>query len=111
MSHVYWFTGLSGSGKTTIGKLFYKELTDMNCSVAFLDGDEMRWVFGNDLGYTLEERKKSAMRNARLCKLLSDQGLDIVCCTISMFDSVRDWNKKHIPGYVEIYVKASMCFR
>ena len=107
MSHVYWFTGLSGSGKTTIGKLFYKELTDMNCSVAFLDGDEMRWVFGNDLGYTLEERKKSAMRNARLCKLLSDQGLDIVCCTISMFDSVRDWNKKHIPGYVSLSTKST----
>ena len=76
--------------------------------MVFLDGDQLRQVFGDDLGYTPEQRLKSVMRNARLCKLLFDQGLDVVCCTISMFDSVRDWNRTHIPGYCEIYVKASM---
>ena len=48
------------------------------------------------------------MRNAHLCKLLSDQGIDVVCCTISMFDSVRAWNRENISGYLEVYIKASM---
>ena len=108
MSRVYWLTGLSGAGKTTIGKLLYQKLRAQQDNVVFLDGDQLRQVFGDDLGYTPEQRLKSAMRNARLCKLLFDQGLDVVCCTISMFDSVRDWNRTHIPGYCEIYVKASM---
>ena len=108
MAYTYWLTGLSGAGKTTIGRLLYQKLREQNENIVFLDGDELRQVFGDDLGYTLEDRKKSAMRNARLCKLLSDQGLDVICCTISMFDSVREWNRKHIPGYVEVYVKASL---
>ena len=108
MSRVYWLTGLSGAGKTTIGKLLYQKLRAQQDNVVFLDGDQLRQVFGDDLGYTPEQRLKSAMRNARLCKLLFDQGLDVVCCTISMFDSVRDWNRTHIPGYCEIYLKASM---
>ncbi len=60
------------------------------------------------MGFTEAERRKSAMRNARLCALLAKQGFVVVCCTISMFDSVRDWNRANIPGYFEIYVKASM---
>ena len=108
MRRVYWLTGPSGARKTTIGKLLYQKLRAQQDNVVFLDGDQLRQVFGDDLGYTPEQRLKSAMRNARLCKLLFDQGLDVVCCTISMFDSVRDWNRTHIPGYCEIYVKASM---
>ena len=48
---------------------------------------------------------KSAMRNARLCRMLSDQGVDVVCATISMFRECREWNREHIPSYREIYLR------
>ena len=108
MINVYWLTGLSGAGKTTIGRFWYEELKRAGQPVVFLDGDELRQVFGDDLGYTETDRRKSAMRNARLCALLARQGISVVCCTISMFDSVREWNRANIPGYVEVYVKVSM---
>lgn len=108
MPHVYWFTGLSGAGKTTLGRLWYEALKATRSNVVFLDGDKLREVFGADLGFTEADRRKSAMRNARLCALLAEQGIDVVCCTISMFDSVRAWNREHIPGYFELYVKATM---
>ena len=108
MGKVYWLTGLSGAGKTTIGRLWYSRLREMGGPVVFLDGDELRQVFGDDLGFTEADRRKSAMRNARLCALLARQGITVVCCTISMFDSVREWNRENIPGYFEIYVKATM---
>ena len=104
----YWLTGLSGAGKTTIGRLWYKKLRQSGVIAVFLDGDELRQVFGGSLGYSLEDRQKMAMNYARLCALLSKQGLTVVCCTISMFDSVRAWNRENIPGYVEVYIEASM---
>ena len=105
---VYWITGLSGAGKTTIGKLLYNNLKGTKNNVVFLDGDLLREVFGNDLGYSKNERYISAMRNARLCKMLSDQGIDVVCATISMFHDVRSWNRIHIEKYKEIYLKVPM---
>ena len=108
MNRVYWLTGLSGAGKTTIGRLWYEKLKAAGETVVFLDGDELRQVFGDDLGFTEADRRKSAMRNARLCTLLAKQEITVVCCTISMFDSVREWNRENIPGYFEVYVKASM---
>ena len=105
---VYWITGLSGAGKTTIGRLWYGKLRSMGETVIFLDGDELRQVFGGRAGYTSEDRRKLPMNYARLCASLSRQGMSVVCCTISMFDSVRAWNRDNIPGYVEVYIKASM---
>ena len=108
MGTVYWITGLSGAGKTTIGKLFYDYLKEQYPNTVFFDGDTLRKVFGDDLGYTEEERRKCAMRYARLCAMLEEQGMNVVCCTISMFDSVRQWNRKNIHNYREIYVRVSM---
>lgn len=107
MSHVYWITGLSGAGKTTIGELFYNNLKKKYPNSVFLDGDILRQVFGDDLGYTRDERIKCAMRYSRLCDMLQKQGLNVICCTISMFDSIREWNRNHILNYHEIYVKVS----
>ena len=88
MGNVYWITGLSGAGKTTIGKLFYHKLKQAFSNTVFLDGDVMREVFGADLGYTESDRRKCAMRYARLCDMLQKQELNVVCFKISMFDTV-----------------------
>ncbi len=105
---VYWVTGLSGSGKTTTGKLLYKYILIKKKNVIFLDGDTIRKIFGNDLGYSKKDREISARRNAYLCKLLSSQGIDVICCTISMFQSIRDWNRENIKNYCEIYLQVPM---
>ncbi len=105
---VFWFTGLSGAGKTAIGKRFYEEFRERLSNVVFLDGDELREAFGNDLGHSSEDRKKSAMRNSRLCRLLSNQGIHVVIATISLFHEVQNWNRKNIPGYREIYISVPL---
>ncbi len=103
---VYWFTGMSGVGKSTLASLFCARLKAQGGNAVYLDGDILREVFGNDLGHTNESRLKSAMRNARLCKLLSDQGVDVVCATISLFHSCQQWNRANIASYREIFIEA-----
>lgn len=105
---VYWITGLSGAGKTVIGKELFKKIKKTKENVVILDGDDLRKIFGNDLGYTKEDRLKCAMRYANICKLLSSQGIDVICCTISMFHEVRLWNRENMERYKEIYVEVPM---
>ena len=104
---VYFFTGLSGAGKTTIGGLFHQRLKATKPNVVLLDGDEIRVAFGEDVGYTQPERLRWAGRIFRVCKLLSGQGIDVVVCSIAMYESVRRWNRENIPNYKEIYIKVS----
>ena len=104
---VYFFTGLSGAGKTTIGGLFHRRLKATKPNVVLLDGDEIRVAFGEDVGYTQPERLRWAGRIFRVCKLLSDQGIDVVVCSIAMYESVRQWNRENIENYKEIYIKVS----
>lgn len=108
MGTVYWITGLSGAGKTTIGKLLYEKIKEEYPNTVFLDGDTLRKVFGDDLGYSKEDRRKCAMRYSRLCAMLQEQGMNVICCTISMFDSVREWNRENIADYMEIYIEVPM---
>ncbi len=105
---VFWITGLSGAGKTTIGKELFKLVKEKEKNTVLLDGDEMREVFGNDLGYSKEDRFRCAMRYARICRMLANQGIHVIICTISMFEEVRAWNREEIAGYIEIYVRVPM---
>ena len=105
---VYWLTGLSGAGKSTIGNLLAERLRLAGESVIYLDGDVLREVFGHDRGHSLEDRLAVAYRNARLCRMLSEQGVTVVCATISMFEEVRSWNREHITSYREIYLRVAM---
>jgi glutamine kinase len=102
---VYWITGLSGAGKTTVGTELWQRLRSAGRSAIFLDGDTLRAVITDDLGHSAANRRQSAMRNARLCRLLASQGEDVVCATISLFHEVQRWNRANIPGYCEIYLR------
>jgi adenylylsulfate kinase len=105
---VYWLTGLSGAGKTTLGVRLCERLRAEGRTVVFLDGDRLREVFGSDLGHSAADRRQSAMRNARLCRLLSEQGIDIVCSTISLVHACQRWNRSNLPKYCEIYLRAPL---
>ena len=102
---VFWITGLSGAGKTTLGRELCSRLRAAGRPVTFLDGDALRAVIAEDLGHSADDRRRSAMRNARLCRLLAEQGADVVCATISLFHEVQHWNRENIPGYHEIYLR------
>src|SRR5579871_170030 len=104
---VFWLTGLSGAGKTSIGRALAANLRASGYSVIFLDGDTLRAV-SNETGYTAENRRAVAMRNGRLCGMLASQGFDVVCSTISLFHEVQRWNRENIPRYHEIFVRAPL---
>lgn len=103
---VYFFTGLAGAGKTTIGGLFYRRLKARKPNVFCADGDAMDGVFERT-GYSTAARLKDAKQLFRLCRALSEQGIDVVVCSISMYDEVRDWNRANIGQYKEIYIKVA----
>lgn len=104
---VYWITGLSGAGKTTIGSLLYESIKVKKDNIILLDGDELRKIYqSND--YSPVGREKLAYQHARLCKMLSDQNIDVICCVIAMFDGCRNWNRENIEQYKEVYLKVSM---
>jgi glutamine kinase len=105
---VFWITGLSASGKTSIGRALAAHLHASGSRVIFLDGDTLRAVVSNDLGYSAEDRKSVAMRNGMLCRMLAEQGFDIVCSTISLFHDVQLWNRENISRYYEIFVRVPL---
>lgn len=105
---LYWITGLSGAGKTTIGNRLYYKMKSRNNNIIILDGDILKKIAGKDLGYKREERLERAYRYSALCKLLTDQGIHVIICTIAMFNEVRDWNRKNIENYVEVFLDVEL---
>ncbi len=104
---VVWIIGMSGAGKTVIGKEIYIMLKEKLSNLIFLDGDDFRNILGDDLGYSLDERKKNADRICRMCKFLNDQEINVICCILSLFQESRDWNRKNIEEYYEVFINVS----
>lgn len=113
---VYFFTGLAGAGKTTIGGLFYQRLKVIRPDAILIDGDQARLKAGYCTAdgkvlmedrYTTEARKAGALRRFRKCRKLTDEGRDVVVCSISMYTEVRAWNRENIENYREVYLKVT----
>lgn len=105
---VFWITGLSGAGKTSISSGLVKLFKENAIPVIHLDGDALRAVFAVGDAHTPEERLALAKRYSRLCKEISDQGIHVICSTISMFNEVREKNRSTIKRYKEVYLKVPM---
>ena len=103
VSKCYWITGLSATGKSTFSNLLVNHFRSTGKQLIQLDGDELRQVLA-DQAYTKEERIALSMRYARLCQLISSQGVDVVIAVIGLFKEIHEWNRKNIPNYIEIFI-------
>lgn len=105
---VIWFTGISASGKTTLGTLVKKELEKKYGSAEMLDGDITRHFFENDLGYSKEDRMISLKRMMFGAALVTRNGTPTIVACITPNYEMRDLIRKKIPEYIEVYCKASI---
>ncbi|MCW6051605.1 adenylyl-sulfate kinase [Lyngbya sp. CCAP 1446/10] len=105
---ILWFTGLSGSGKTTISKALQPELKRRGCKVEILDGDVVRTNLSKGLGFSKEDRDTNIRRIGFVANLLSRNGIVAITAAISPYRAIRDEIRAIEPNFVEVYVKAPL---
>ncbi len=106
---ILWFTGLSGSGKSTIAKLLQKRLFDKGYNVFGLDGDNIRKGLNRDLGFSPNDRKENIRRVGEVAALFAQSGTIAICSFISPYRDDRRQVRAIAPDYFHnIYIKASV---
>ena len=103
---VLWFTGLSGSGKSTIANLVEKKLHRMNRHTFLLDGDNVRHGLNKDLGFNEADRIENIRRVGEVAKLMTDAGLIVITAFISPFKADRDMVRAMLPEgeFIEVFI-------
>ena len=107
---VYFFTGLAGAGKTTIGGMFYERLKAIRPEAVLIDGGKKPGKNNarTPRDYSTEARRAGAKSVLKRCGEFAEQGIDAVYCGIGMYADVRAWCRENIENYREIYIKVSM---
>jgi adenylyl-sulfate kinase len=103
-----WFTGMSGSGKTTAASLLERRLRAAGANVEVLDGDVVRTRLCKGLGFSRADRDENVRRIGFVCELLSRNGVAAVAATISPYRAVRDEIRARIPNFVEVYMECPL---
>jgi len=103
-----WFTGLSGSGKSTIAEMLYHEFQARGLKTEILDGDEVRKNLSKGLGFSKEDRDTNILRIGYVANLLTRNGVATICCPISPYKATRDEVRATIGDFVEVYVHATI---
>ena len=100
-----WFTGLSGAGKSTLSEIIEEHLRARGRNVEVLDGDIVRTHLSKGLGFSREDRDTNIKRIAFVCSLLTRNGVVCISAAIAPYAEAREWARKEIGNFVEIYVK------
>jgi adenylylsulfate kinase len=98
-----WFTGLSGSGKSTIATRVHEGMVRRGVEVEYIDGDALREVFPST-GFTRAEREEHLRRTGYMASRLAAHGVTVVASFVSPYRDSRDFIRRLCPGFVEIYV-------
>ena len=104
---LFWITGLSGSGKTTISKKIHSQIIKSYGPTVLFSGDDIRTIF-NLKNYSYNGRFETVMKYCKLAKFINSQNINVIFAVIGMMDDIRDWNRKNIKNYVEIYIKSNL---
>lgn len=109
-SYILWFTGLSGSGKSTIANAVENKLYELGISTYILDGDNLRNGLNQDLGFSAEDRKENIRRVGEVAKLFVDSGIVVLATFISPYRSDRETlrNSMGYGEFIEIYVNCPL---
>lgn len=107
---VLWFTGLSGSGKTTIAIALEKELHEKGLLTQVLDGDNIRTGINNNLGFSDADRTENIRRIAEVAKLFVNSGIITICCFVSPTEDIRNTARTIIGAgdFIEIFVNTPL---
>jgi adenylyl-sulfate kinase len=103
-----WFTGLSGSGKSTIAEMLYHEFRARDLKTEILDGDEVRKNLSKGLGFSKEDRDTNILRIGYVADLLTRNGVATIACPISPYKETRDAVRAQIGEFVEVHVDATV---
>jgi len=104
-SWTIWFTGLHGSGKSTIAAKLAEILRQNNIKFVLFDGDELRKTLSFDLGYSLEDRNAHMKRVVDLCKTKIEKGLLCIACVASPTEKSREYARQQLGNVFIVYVK------
>ena len=109
-AQVFWFTGLSGSGKSTIAKGLEKALHEKGYLVMVLDGDNVRMGINNNLGFSDADRTENIRRIAEVAKLFVNCGVVTICCFVSPTLAIRQLAKNIIGAedFKEVYINTPL---
>lgn len=107
---VVWFTGLSGSGKSTIANALERRLFDAGKQTMVLDGDNVRTGICNNLGFSIEDRTENIRRIAEVAKLFKNNGQIVLCSFVSPTNEIREMAKNIIgeEDFKEVFIATSL---
>jgi adenylylsulfate kinase len=103
-----WFTGLSGSGKTTIAEIVERELKERERPVEVLDGDIVRTNLSKGLSFSRDDRNINVLRIGFVANLLTRNGVGVIVSAISPYKEARDQVRRRIVDFVEVFVDAPL---
>ena len=103
-----WFTGLSGSGKSTLSEVIEQRMKTLGRNVEVLDGDIVRTHLSKGLGFSREDRDTNIKRIGFVCNLLTRNGVICISAAIAPYRDARDWARKEIGNFVEVYVRCPL---